>query len=159
MYLSSIISFGARRQFVDTGLDDRQSAILVVEENRFLCEMICAWLQGAGYAARGVQTEREAAAALEDGGFDLVLLDMDVGPGQASSLIHTVRSKLRGMALVLLTGAVRHDDLVQALAEDAACVAMDKPYSFFALGLVIKAALARSRDRGHRPEAPCACGG
>jgi DNA-binding response OmpR family regulator len=142
---------------VDTGVDNRHRAILVVEENRFLCEMICAWLHGAGYVARGVQTEREAAAELEHGEFDLVLLDMDIGSGQASSLINTVRSKLDGVALVLLTGAVRHDDLVHALAEDAACVAMDKPYSFFALGLVIKAALARSRGRGSRPAATWAC--
>ena len=142
---------------MDVGLDDRTSAILVVEENRFLCEMICAWLQGAGYAARGVQTEREVAAALEQGGFDLVLLDLDVAHQQAASLVGLVRSKLGAMALVLLTGAVRHEELLQSFAEDAACVAMDKPYSFFALGLVIKAALARARSQ--QPGAPCACGG
>jgi DNA-binding response OmpR family regulator len=139
-------------------LDDRASAILVVEENRFLCEMICAWLQGAGYAARGVQTEREAAAALQHGGYDLVLLDLDVVREQAASLVGLVRSKLGTMALVLLTGPVRHHELLQPFVDDTACVAMDKPYSFFALGLVIKAALARSRAGG-QPSAPCTCGG
>jgi DNA-binding response OmpR family regulator len=140
-------------------LDDRPSAILVVEENRFLCEMICAWLQGAGYVARGVQTEREAAAALDHGGLDLVLLDLDVALDQAVSLVQLVRSKLGGMALVLLTGAVRHEQLLQSFVDEAACVAMDKPYSFFALGLVIKAALARSRELKDRRGSPCACGG
>jgi DNA-binding response OmpR family regulator len=139
-------------------LDNRASAILVVEENRFLCEMICAWLQGAGYAARGVQTEREAAAALEHGGYDLVLLDLDVVHEQAASLVGLVRSKLGTMAVVLLTGAGRHHELLQPFFEENACVAMDKPYSFFALGLVIKAALARSRA-GRQPSAPCAYGG
>ena len=146
-------------------LDGRGSAILVVEENRFLCEMICAWLHGAGYLARGVQTEQEAAVALERGGFDLALerggfdlalLDLDLPSDQAVSLVSVVRSKLAGVAVVLLTGAIRHDELLQAVAEDAACVAMDKPYSFFALGLVIKAALARSREE---KQLPCGCGG
>jgi DNA-binding response OmpR family regulator len=139
-------------------LDDRASAILVVEENRFLSEMICAWLQGAGYAARGVQTEREAAAALEHGGYDLVLVDLDVVRVEAASLLGLVRSKLGTMALVLLTGAVQHHELLRPFVDDTACVAMDKPYSFFALGLVIKAALARSRA-GRQPSVPCACGG
>jgi DNA-binding response OmpR family regulator len=140
---------------VEPEVDGRGSAILVVEENRFLCEMICAWLHGAGYLARGVQTEQEAAVTLERGGFDLVLLDLDLPREQAVSLVSVVRSKLAGVALVLLTGAVRHDELLQAAAEDAACVAMDKPYSFFALGLVIKAALARSRED---KQLSCGCG-
>src|SRR5690242_17208335 len=132
------------------------SAILVVEENRFLCEMICGWLQGAGYTARGVQSDREAALELARAEFDLVLLDMDVGREHAAALASLARSRLGDMALVLLTGTLRHDDLVKPLAEDAACVAMDKPYSFFALGLVIKAALARARGRGQDPQ--CGCG-
>ncbi len=139
---------------MDEASEGRGSAILVVEENRFLCEMICAWLQGAGYIATGVQLEHEMAAALDRGGFDLVLLDVDVERPRASSLVSMVRSKLAGVALVLLTGAVRHDELQQLVTEDAACVAMDKPYSFFALGLVIKAALARARERG---QMSCGC--
>ena len=138
--------------------DDRGSSILVVEDNRFLCEMICAWLQGAGYVSRGVQSERQASAALEQGGFDLVLVDVDVPREQAVSLLETVRSKLGRGGLVLLTGAVRHDELL-TWAGDAACVAMEKPYSFFALGLVIRAALARSRSDGHLPETSCTCRG
>ena len=82
--------------------DDRGSSILVVEDNRFLCEMICAWLQGAGYVSRGVQSERQAAAALEQGGFDLVLVDVDVPREQATSLLQTVRSKLGRGGLVLV---------------------------------------------------------
>jgi two-component system response regulator VanR len=139
---------------VDAEYDGRGSAILVVEDNRFLCEMICAWLHGAGYLPRGVQTQREAALVLEHGAFDLVLLDLDVAHEQAVSLVKVVRSKLAGVALVLLTGAARHDELLQSFADDAACVAMDKPYSFFALGLVIKAALARAHADRHARRGP-----
>ena len=138
--------------------DDRGSSILVVEDNRFLCEMICAWLQGAGYIARGVQSERQSAAALEEGGFDLVLVDVDIPREQAIALLETVRNKLGCGGMVLLTGAVRHDELLK-WAGDAACVAMEKPYSFFALGLVIRAALARSRSDGSLPQTSSTCGG
>src|SRR4051812_37977924 len=94
----------SRRPPVEPEFDGRGSAILVVEENRFLCEMICAWLHGAGYLPQGVQTEQEAAGALERGGFDLVLLDLDLPHNQAVSLVNAVRSRLTGMAVVLLTG-------------------------------------------------------
>ena len=134
--------------------DDRGSSILVVGDNRFLCEMICAWLRGAGYIAHGVQSERQCAAALEEGGFDLVLVDVDIPREQAISLLEAVRSKLGRGGLVLLTGAVRHDELL-TWAGDAACVAMEKPYSFFALGLVIRAALARSRSDGQLSATSC----
>jgi hypothetical protein len=47
--------------------------------------------------------------------------------------------------MVLLTGAVGYDDVLASVPAEVPCVKIGKPYSFFALGLVVKAALARSR--------------
>ena len=60
-----IDQFQLRRQCRWTlELDDRGSPILVVEDNRFLCEMICDWLQGAGYiVARRAERARGGCRA------------------------------------------------------------------------------------------------
>jgi DNA-binding response OmpR family regulator len=123
-------------------------AVLVIEHNRFLCEMICAWLQGAGYAAHPARDEPDAGAALERRRFDLVLLDLDLRRLDGTSLLRSVQSKLAGVPLVLLTGATGYDDVLASIFPDTPCVKLGKPYSFFTLGLVIKAALGR----GEAPE-------
>jgi len=119
-------------------------AVLVVQQNRFLREMVCDWLRTEGYASHAVGDERGVIEALQQRRFALALLDMDVTRGEGISLLRLLESKLSGVPLVLLTGAVNYDDVVARVSADTPCVRVDKPYSFFALGLVLKAALARS---------------
>ncbi len=122
-----------------------RSAILVVENNRFLCEMICDWLQGAGYAPHPVEDEGGVLETLKWQHIDLVLLDLDLSRGEGTSLLASVQSKLSGVPLVLLTGAVNYDDVMARMPDGTTCVRVEKPYSFSALGQVVEAALARSR--------------
>lgn len=128
----------------DSDVRAGKPAILVVQHNRFLREMVCDWLKSEGYTSYPVGDEQEVIDALERRHFDLVLLDMDLTRGEGISLLRSVESKLSGVPLVLLTGAVSYDDVVARVSADTPCVSVDKPYSFFALGLVLKAALARS---------------
>jgi DNA-binding response OmpR family regulator len=119
-------------------------AILVVQQNRFLRAMVCDWLHSEGYASYPAGDEHDVIEALQQRRFDLALLDMDLARGEGISLLRSVESKLSGVPLVLLTGAVNYDDVVAWVSADTPCVRVDKPYSFFALGLVLRAALARS---------------
>lgn len=130
---------------IDSDARSRQPAVLLVEPNRFLSEMMCEWMPGAGYAVRAVPDEPGALRALDQRRFDLVVLDLDLRRGEGLSLLSSVASKLRGAPLILLTGAVNHDDVLARIPADTACVKVGKPYSFFALGLVMKSALARSQ--------------
>jgi CheY-like chemotaxis protein len=45
-------------------MSSRHPAILVVEHNRFLRDMICDWLGGAGYTAHAASDEHDALAWL-----------------------------------------------------------------------------------------------
>jgi len=121
--------------------------ILLVENNRFLSEMMCEWMRSSGYQVQSAGDEREALRALGAQRFDLVLLDLDLNlnRGEGLSLLASVESKLSGASLVLLTGAVNYDDVLARIPVQAPCVKVEKPYSFFALGLVMKSVLARSR--------------
>ena len=130
----------------DSNFGAGKPAILVVQQNRFLREMVCDWLRTEGYASHAVGDERGMIEALQQRRFDLALLDMDVTRGEGISLLRSVESKLSGVPLILLTGAVSYGDVVARVSADTPCVSVDKPYSFFALGLVLKAALARSSD-------------
>ena len=130
-------------------------AVLVVEHNRFLRDMICDWLGGAGYTAHAAGDVRDALAWLNRRTFDLLLLELDLPRSKGISLLRLVESKLPGTPKVLLTGAVGYDDVLASVPAEVPCVKIGKPYSFFALGLVVKAALARGRsDRKPGPESP-----
>jgi DNA-binding response OmpR family regulator len=122
-----------------------QPIVLVIEQNRFLCDMICAWLEGTGYAVRSASDEAAALAALEHRRFDLVLLDLDLRRPEGTSLLRSVQSKLAGAPLVLLMGAAGYDDVLASVLPETPCVKLGKPYSFFTLGLVMEAALGRGR--------------
>lgn len=144
----------------DFDMSTRHPAILVVEHNRFLRDMICDWLGGAGYTAHAAADAHDALAWLDRRRFDLMLLELDLPRNQGISLLRSVESKLPGTPMVLLTGAVGYDDVLASVPAEVPCVKVGKPYSFFALGLVVKAALARSRlRRAPDPGSPAtACG-
>jgi len=144
----------------DFDVTTRHPAILVVEHNRFLRDMICDWLGGAGYTAHAAADAHDALAWLERRRFDLMLLELDLPRDEGLSLLRSVESKLPGTPMVLLTGAVGYDDVLACVPAQVPCVKIGKPYSFFALGLVVKAALARARfGRTPDPGSPAsACG-
>ena len=128
----------------DFDLYGDRPAILVVQDNRFLREMICDWLGGTGYIAHAASSAHDALAWLERRRFDLVLLELDLPRGDGISLLRSVESKLSGTPMVILTGAVGYDDVLASISTEVPCVKLGKPYSFFALGLVVKAALSRT---------------
>ena len=121
-------------------------AILVVEHNRFLRDMICDWLGGAGYTAHAAGDARDAMAWFNRRAFDLVLLELDLPRRQGISLLRAVQGKLPGIPLVLLTGPVGYDDVLASISAQVPCVKIGKPYSFFTLGLVVKAVLTRAHS-------------
>ena len=142
----------------DSDLPGSHPVVLLVQHNRFLGEMMCEWMRSSGYRVESAANEREALCALGAGRFDLVLLDLDVKRGEGLSLLASVESKLSGASLVLLTGAVNYDDVLARIPAEAPCVKVEKPYSFFALGLVMKSVLTRSRpgsDRSGPRQATC----
>ena len=129
----------------DPDLPGSQPVVLLVQQNRFLSEMMCEWMRTSGYRVHAAGNEREALRGLGARCFDLVLLDLDLHRGEGLSLLASVESKLSGASLVLLTGAINYDDVLARIPVEAPCVKVEKPYSFFALGLVMKSVLAHSQ--------------
>ena len=132
----------------DSDLQTHHPAILVVEHNRFLRDLICDWLGAAGYIAHAAGDIRSAIAWLDRRRFDLVLIDVHLPRREGISLIRSVESKLLGTPMVLLTGVDSYDDVLASVPAEVPCVKVAKPYSFFGLGLVLEAVLAGSRANG-----------
>src|SRR4249920_166636 len=78
----------------DLDMSTRHPAILVVEHNRFLRDMICDWLGGAGYTAHAAADAQDALAWLNRRRFDLMLLELDLPRNEGISLLGSVKSKL-----------------------------------------------------------------
>jgi len=130
---------------------DPPAVIMVVEDNPFVREMICDWLRRGGHVVHGASSERAALRLLAQEPVDLAIVDLNLHRVDGLSLVRSVESKLAGAALILITGAVDYEDAAGALSASIPVVAMGKPYSFYALEQVVKAALAH-RESGAAAE-------
>jgi len=121
------------------------AVILVIEDNPFVREMICDWLQRAGYRALAASNERGAARILEHRSVDLAIVDLDIHRGEGLSLVRSVESKLGGAGLIFLSRAVNQEEALPAVPPESAVVGLGKPYSLYVLEQVVRTALARRR--------------
>jgi DNA-binding NtrC family response regulator len=81
------------------------TTVLVVDDDpslRFLCRVN---LELEGFAVVEAGTIGEAEHALDNGGVDVVLLDMHLGNEQGLALVPKIQERGLGSALALLTGS------------------------------------------------------
>ncbi len=85
------------------------TTVLVVDDDpslRLLCRVN---LELEGYAVVEAGSIDEAETALENGGVDVVLLDMHLGNERGVSLVPTLEQRGLGSATALLTGSPSRD--------------------------------------------------
>lgn len=140
------------------------AAILVIEDNPFVREMICDWLRRVGYRALAASSERGAARILEHRPVDLAVIDLDIHRGEGLSLVRSVQGKLGGAGLIFLSRAANEEEALHAVPSESAVVGLGKPYSLYVLEQVVRAALARrgtlpaSTQQSERAERRCCDG-
>jgi AraC-like DNA-binding protein/CheY-like chemotaxis protein len=82
-----------------------ESAILVVDDEPAALTFLCRLLSRNGYHASAASSGREALTQLGDTDFDLVLADLELGPGPSGlDLLRLMPSRNRGKKFFLLTG-------------------------------------------------------
>ena len=77
--------------------------ILVVEDDADQRGLVSSILEGSGYAVAQAASLAEAQQALNAAPVDLVLSDWQLGDGDGTQLLRTVRSGLSGTAFVMVT--------------------------------------------------------
>ncbi len=121
------IVFPKLLKLVDEALD--QPLVMVVDDDRELCENLWQILRDRGYRVSLAHDEKEAVVRLQDSRYRVVLIDMKLPQGDGSNLFRLVRASNPEARTVLITGfRSEMADLVdRALVEGADSVCY-KPF-------------------------------
>lgn len=117
--------------------------ILVVEDDADINRLLCAILEGAGYACRAAFSGSEALLWAEKYHYDLVLLDLMLPGLTGEEFIARIRVEST-MPIIVLSAKVAVDDRVAALALGADDY-MTKPFDNRELLARVEAQLRRSQ--------------
>jgi DNA-binding response OmpR family regulator len=126
-------------------------AVLIVEDDRELRELVRRYLQRAGHPVRSTGSGAEAIALLAGGGVDLVVLDLGLPDIDGQEVLAAARDG-RDVPVVVLTARSGIDDRIDGLRRGADDYVI-KPFSPTELVLRIEAVLHRARGSTGRSEA------
>lgn len=115
--------------------------ILIVEDDRYLCEGLCMALKAEDTAILQCGSLQEAGKALADGEIDLVLLDINLPDGSGMDLLCKLK-KTQNIPVILLTANDAEMDVVLGL-EQGADDYITKPFSLAILRARVNAQLRR----------------
>ena len=118
------------------------SKILIVEDDRTLCEELTILLEKAGYTAENISDFRNAASILSKTDADLVLMDINLPEANGEDLLRDFR-KVSDTPVIMLTSRTGEVDELLSMSYGADDF-ITKPYNPAILLLRISAVLKRS---------------
>lgn len=128
-------------------MDTEKRKILIVDDEEDLCEILEYNLTNEGYSATSVHSA-EDALALQLDAFDLLILDVMMGPVSGFRLTEILRKELNNeVPVIFLTARDTEDDLLSGFGLGADDY-ITKPFSVNELVARVKAVLKRSELKG-----------
>jgi len=124
-------------------MNDAQSTVLLVEDDRAVCEAL---ERALGFEGYDVQTARDGAVALatlRDTTFDLIILDVMMPHLDGLETCRRIRARGDRVPILMLTAATAVDDRVDGL-DAGADDYMSKPFALDELLARMRALLRRS---------------
>jgi signal transduction histidine kinase/HD-like signal output (HDOD) protein/CheY-like chemotaxis protein len=119
------------------------SAVLVVDDEEHIREILRESLEAAGYPAETASDGQEALRRLARGRYRLMLLDIRMPSRSGLSLLSAIRGKVGRMPVIVLTGMAAPEELAEAKSLGAArCVR--KPFSIESLLSLVREVLAEA---------------
>lgn len=119
-----------------------KSRILVVEDDVPLARLLGSWLTTERFETEMAHDGEEALAKIEQGEYDLLLLDLNLPKIDGMTLLARLRAQRPAFPVLVLTGRNRTEDMVLTLNEGADdCLV--KPFSLVELLARIRAVLRR----------------
>ena len=126
-------------------------SILIAEDDRALGDGLCLALKDPALELTLCRTLSAARSALEAGGFDLLILDVNLPDGNGLDFLRRLRAGANSVPVILLTANDMETDIVAGL-ESGADDYVTKPFSLAVLRARVNAQLRR--DRGAAPGGP-----
>lgn len=130
-----------------SGSTEDQQRILVVDDEATLCQLLQESLSAAGYTVETARSVRAGKAALGEGQFDLIVLDVMMPEESGFELLSWMRREEQmATPVILLTGVSAEEDKLRAFNLDADDYVV-KPFSLPEFVARVKAVLRRSEAR------------
>ena len=122
-------------------------AVLVVEDDRELREVVRRYLERAGHAVHTTGSGAEALSLLDSGGVDLVVLDLGLPDVDGLEVLAAAHADGRQVPVVVLTARGQVEDRIDGLRRGADDY-VTKPFSPTELVLRVQAVLHRTGRGG-----------
>jgi two-component system response regulator CpxR len=126
-------------------MDDRSRAILMVDDDEGLCELVQEFLGREGYHVMAVHDGASGLRAALEGGFALVILDVMLPVLDGFAVLRQLRRQ-SAVPVIMLTARAAEEDRVGGLGEGADDYLV-KPFAAAELLARIRAVLRRTLQR------------
>jgi len=134
-----------------------RGAVLVVDDDRLVREVLTEYLGGAGYDVRAAENAMTALALLDDGYTDLVLLDIEMPGVNGLEALKQIVATHPGLPVVMITAYADLEKTAKALRHGASDY-VRKPIDLEYLDRVIRVQIS-ARERAPAAPKPDAEGG
>jgi len=118
--------------------------ILVVDDEKGMCESLRTLLSKVGYEVTTVEKGEEALKRIQKDSFDLVITDIKMPRVDGMDILKAARNKDEDALVILMTGYASLDSAISAINQGAYDYLM-KPIEFSDLKLTIQRALEKRR--------------
>ena len=122
----------------------RKICILIIEDEEAIRTGLTDALVFHGYEVDCAANGNEGLEKAQDGGFDLILLDIMLPGMDGFEICNRIRSRDRDQPIIMLTARSHDEDIIQGLSLGADDY-VAKPFSVAQLVLRVQAVLRRSR--------------
>ena len=126
--------------------------ILIIDDNKDLCDILTDKLDGAGYGVKTLQCGERVLDVVEKFTPNLILLDMRLPDTDGLTLLKQLKSYGRNFVVIILTAYGDIETAVKAIRFGASDY-LTKPFKFDELLIVIKSALSNRKleeDKSYR---------
>lgn len=116
--------------------------ILVIDDEKFICDALKSVLEKDGYYVEAVQTAKEGFGHLKQGSFHIVLLDLKLPDGDGIEALRKIREEQPDIVVIIITGYASVASAVEAMKLGAYDY-MPKPFT----PDEIRAIIRRAREK------------
>ncbi len=128
-----------------TVTDNSHEKIIIIDDERRMCESLAALLAGDGYSVQTFQESREAIEVVRRERVDLVVTDIKMPNMDGMEILRQVKEVDEGIPVILMTGFASLDTAIDAVALGAYDYLL-KPVEFSHFELAVNRALDKRRS-------------